>query len=155
MTIVTGGFKLYLGKSRFWTWKRRIKAFRFYTSFFGVDAVRSFEDDNSLSCSGFNYQIDSMNIGYDYDWSGICNCKPVAYPAVFRHIGTDCNHEIFYQLIHRYNECIPTKTLISMTMTGQDLTITGIKNGANISSWKMVVLVAILELQTVLPSQAM
>ena len=68
---------------------RRIKAFRFYSSFFGVKPHQDNEDDSSLSCSGFEYQIENQNIGYDRDWSqpeGACKCKPVSYPATFRHM---------------------------------------------------------------------
>jgi hypothetical protein len=67
---------------------RRIKAFRFYTSFFGTPVMADGEDESTLSCSGLDFQDKNALKSYDYDWSGKCNCKPVKWAGIFRYADT-------------------------------------------------------------------
>ena len=70
---------------------RRIKAFRFFTQYFGTRALGDGEDEGSLSCLGFDYA--EINKGakkaYDFDWAQAmpykCKCKPVTYSGVHRY----------------------------------------------------------------------
>ena len=72
---------------------RRIKAFRFFTQYFGTKAVGDNEDDTSLSCLGFDYS--KINVGalksYDYDWDQPwdkpkkCICKPATWAGIHRY----------------------------------------------------------------------
>ena len=73
---------------------RRIKAFRFFTQYFGTRALGDGEDETSLSCLGFDYSKINPGAmkGWDFDGSlwaepkpWPCRCAPVAHAGVFRY----------------------------------------------------------------------
>jgi len=61
---------------------RRIKAFRFFTEYFGVPVG----EQDTLSCKGFSGFPSKIRLSYDADWAttwkpGPCNCTGQTYPG--------------------------------------------------------------------------
>ena len=70
---------------------RRIKAFRFYTRFFGAPVLSEGEDESTLSCEGLDFRDTEAYTSYYWNWAteGECTCVPVKWAGVFRYASTD------------------------------------------------------------------